>query len=88
MNSRLHEIPRIGLRMTGRTPTPLSCCTSGRLVPLWGVTWALSVLEPAGLYLIKLPSADDVQEAKGLQTDVMAAKLKPREAANYYITHH
>ena len=23
VNSRLHEIPRIGLRMTGRTPTPL-----------------------------------------------------------------
>ena len=47
------------------------------------LTWAQSVLEPAGL---DFPSADVVQEAKGLQTDLMAAQLKLREAA-HSITH-
>jgi hypothetical protein len=45
-------------------------------------TWAQSVLEPAGLDVIELPSTDVVQEAKGLQTDPMAAQLKLREAAH------
>ena len=38
-------------------------------------TWAQSILEPAGLDLVQLPSANSMEETECRQTDSMAAKL-------------
>ena len=60
----------------------LDVCEAGGVVgaDIGPLTWAESILKPAGLDLIELPAADRMQEAESLEADSMASKLKLGEA--------